>query len=262
LNCRLRVWLWPELSVNGNVAPVKLKPEPVKTAELMVTAPVPAEVRVRSCGVAAVLTCTLPNAKLLELTVNVGTNTGALSCREVVLDTVPAVPVRVAVWEVVTDDTVAVNPAVVAFAGTVTEAGTLTSALLLERVTVNPALGAAAVKFTARATVPAPVMEGPAQDKELKDALTVGFAAFNCSWNHRVTLPPIACRTGVCAVVTDEAVAVKTPVVEPVGTVTVAGTVTAELLLERLNVIAEVAAELRSTVQVSVPVPVKVTVLQ
>jgi hypothetical protein len=158
----------------------------------MVTAPVPAEVRVRSCGAAAVLTCTLPNARLLELTVRVDTSAGALSCSEDVLDTVPAVAVTVAVCEVVTDDTVAVNAALVAFAGTVTEAGTLTAELLLDRVTVSPLLGATAVKFTARATVPDPVMDGPAQDNELRDALTVLGAAFNCSLNHRVTPPPAA----------------------------------------------------------------------
>jgi hypothetical protein len=248
--------------VSGNVAPDILKPEPVKTAELMVTAPVPAEVRVKSCGAAAVLTCTLPKARLLELTVSVGTHTGALSCSEDVLDTVPAVAVTVAVCEVDTDETVAVNAALVAFAATVTEAGTLTAALLLDRATVNPVLGAAAVKLTASATVPDPVMDGPAQDNELRDAVTVFAAAFNCNWNHLVTPPPTACSTGVCAVVTDEAVAVKTAEVEPVATVTLAGNVTAALLLERVNVSGEVAAAFRSTVQESVPAPVKVTVLQ
>lgn len=135
--------------MSGNEAPVILKPEPVKTAELIVTDPVPVEVKVRLCGVAAVLTCTLPNAKLLELTVRVGTvELTAFNCKEEVLDTVPAVAVTVTACEVVTDETVAVNPALVAFAGTVTDAGTLTAELLLDRVTVNPVLGAAAVRFT------------------------------------------------------------------------------------------------------------------
>jgi len=74
--------------------------------------------------------------------------------------------------------------------------------------------------------------------------------------------PPTACSTGVCAVATEEAVAVKTPVVEPFCTVTLAGTFTAVPLLDKLNVRGEVAAELRSTVQTSVPAPVKDTVLQ
>lgn len=247
------------------MAPDTLKPEPVKTAELIVTACVPAEVKVSDCGVAAVLTCTLPKARLLELKVRVGTvAAGGLSCTEVAFDTVPAVPEIVAVCEVVTADTVAENVALVAFAGTVIEAGTLTAALLLDRVTANPALGAAVVKFTATATDPEPVMDEPAQDNELRAALAGGVCvveAFNWSLNHLVTPPPVTCSTGDCAAATAEAVAVKSPVLEPVCTVTLAGTVTAEPLLDRLKVRGEVAAELRSTVQVSVPAPLKVTVL-
>jgi hypothetical protein len=87
-------------------------------------------------------------------------------------------------------------------------------------------------------------------------------AASNSSCHHLVTPPPTAISTGDCAVATAAAVAVKTPVIEPGCTVTVAGTVTAVLLLERLNVSGEVAAELRSTVQASVPAPVMVTLLQ
>lgn len=364
LNCILRVWLWPGLSVSGNVAPDILNPEPVRTAELIVTAWEPTEAKVRSCGVAAVLTCTLPNAKLLELTVRVGV--AAFNCSKAVLDTVPAVAVSVAACEVVTGDTVAVNAVFVAFAGTVIEAGTLTAALLLDRATVNPLLGAAAVKLTVMATVPDPVMGEPGHDSPLRDAVAVpvplkaiaevapadellvtvswpvtapgavgtnctlrvaacpglkvsgkvapdtpkptpvGFtelivrgalpeevkvrdcvgaavftctlpkarpealivsfgcvaAGFSCSRNHLVTPPPTAISTGDCAVATDEAVAVKTPVIEPFCTVTLAGTFTAVLLLDRLNVSGEVAAELRSTVQASVPAPVMVTILQ
>jgi hypothetical protein len=165
-NFTLKVWLWPALNMSGNVAPDILKPVPVKTAELIVTASVPAEVKVRDCGVAAVLTCTLPNARLPELNVSVGTAAGA-----------PA-------------------------------------------------------------------------------------AALSCSWNHLVTPPPAACSTGDCAAATAEAVAVKTPVVEPACTVTLDGTVTAVPLLDKLTVSVEVAAELSSTVQTSVPAPVKLTVLQ
>ena len=71
----------------------------------------------------------------------------------------PACAVNVAVWAVVTDDTVAVNPTLVAPAGTVTEAGTTTAVLLLLTATVNPPDGAAAVRDTVHRSVPAPVIE-------------------------------------------------------------------------------------------------------
>jgi hypothetical protein len=51
-----------------------------------------------------------------------------------------------------------VNPALVAFAGTVTVLGTVTAELLLDRLTLMPPLGAAAVSVTVHASVPDPVM--------------------------------------------------------------------------------------------------------
>jgi hypothetical protein len=53
---------------------------------------------------------------------------------------------------------VAVNPALVAFAGTVTVLGIVTAELLLDRLTLSPPLGAAAVSVTVHASVPDPVM--------------------------------------------------------------------------------------------------------
>ena len=67
----------------------------------------------------------------------------------------PAVPVSVAVVFDVTAATVALNPAVVDPAGTVTEAGTVTDELLLDSVTTAPPAGAAAVSVTVQASVPA-----------------------------------------------------------------------------------------------------------
>lgn len=51
------------------------------------------------------------------------------------------------------------NPALVPPAGTLTEAGTVTAELLLERPTANPPLGAAAFNVTVQLSVPAPVIE-------------------------------------------------------------------------------------------------------
>jgi hypothetical protein len=53
---------------------------------------------------------------------------------------------------------VAVNPALVEFAGTVTVLGTVTAELLLDRFTISPSPCAGAVNVTVHASAPAPVM--------------------------------------------------------------------------------------------------------
>lgn len=84
-----------------------------------------------------------------------------------VLTTPPAEAVRVAVCAVLTAETVAVNPALVAPEGAVTDAGTVTALLLLDRVTTSPPLPAPAVKLTVQASLPAPVKELLAQPRLL-----------------------------------------------------------------------------------------------
>jgi hypothetical protein len=69
---------------------------------------------------------------------------------------------------VVTEDTVAVNPALVAFAATVSVGGTVTAELLLDRFTASPPLGAAAVSVTVQASVPDPVMDPLLQESPLR----------------------------------------------------------------------------------------------
>ena len=61
--------------------------------------------------------------------------------------------------------------ALVAFAATVTEAGTVTEALLLARLTANPPFGAAAVSVTVQAFVPAPVIDPLEQEIALRDGV-------------------------------------------------------------------------------------------
>ena len=125
--------------MTGKVAPDIVKPVPLSVAELMVTGAVPVELNVTG-SVEDVFTVTLPNARLLGLTVNVGT--AAFSCKAKLLETLPALAVRVTACAVVTEDTVAVNPALVALAGTTTVAGTVTAALLLVKAhtkTATPA---------------------------------------------------------------------------------------------------------------------------
>ena len=73
----------------------------------------------------------------------------------------------------VTDVTVAVNPEVVAPAGTVTEDGTVTALLLLARFIAKPPLAAAAFSVTMQLSVPAPVIEPLAQLRLLKSGSPV-----------------------------------------------------------------------------------------
>ena len=136
------------------MAPETVKPLPLTAAALTVTAAVPVEDRVRVCVVAA-FTFTLPKDKLDELTLSVGVPVP--SCRAKVSATLLALAVRVAVWAVVTEETVAVKAAVVEPAATVTEAGTVTDELLLARFTVNPPVAAATFSVTVQLSVPDPV---------------------------------------------------------------------------------------------------------
>ena len=62
------------------------------------------------------------------------------------------------------------NPALVAFAWTVTADGTATAILLLERLILRPPAGAAAVRVTVQASVPDPVMVPLLQESALKAA--------------------------------------------------------------------------------------------
>jgi hypothetical protein len=121
-----------ELRVSGKVAPETEKPDPVSVTELMVTGPVPVEVRVRG-RVVELPTEILPKGRVVALTPSVGTV--ASSAMEYFADALPAVAVSVAVWVVVTAETLAVKLPVAEPAATVTDAGTLTAGSLLIRLT-------------------------------------------------------------------------------------------------------------------------------
>jgi hypothetical protein len=69
-------------------------------------------------------------------------------------DAPPAVAVRVAVWPVVTEATEAVKFTLETPAGTTLAAGIATLALLLERATATPPVGAMAVRRTVQVEVP------------------------------------------------------------------------------------------------------------
>jgi hypothetical protein len=64
-------------------------------------------------------------------------------------------------------------------AGTITVAGTVTAALLLDRLTTRPPLGAAVFSVTVQASVPAPVMDPMLQVKALNAAAAVAASLFS-----------------------------------------------------------------------------------
>jgi hypothetical protein len=92
-----------------------------------------------------------------------------------------------------TDVTVAVNPALVALAGTFTAAGTATATLLLDRFTLRPPLGAAEVRVTMQESVPDPVMDPALQE-----------TAFNAATGELVApIPPVPLRA-ITTLLSDE----------------------------------------------------------
>jgi len=147
---------------------------------LIVSAAVPLEVIVTG-RVEAVFRFTLAKDRLLALKVIEGT--AAFSCNAKLVEALPALAVSVAVWAVLTAETVAENAALVAPAAIVTAAGTDTAELLEERLTVNPPSGAAPFRLTVQLSVPEPVIEELEQESELSVAMPVPLRAM-------VAVPP------------------------------------------------------------------------
>jgi hypothetical protein len=92
---------------------------------------------------------------------------GAESEMETDFSTLPCVAVIVPVWSVFTFDTVAANLTLAAPAGTVTDAGTLIAAMLLDKRTSSPPDGADMFVTTVQVSVPATVISVVAQLKPL-----------------------------------------------------------------------------------------------
>jgi hypothetical protein len=93
--------------------------------------------------------------------------------------------------------------------------------------------------------------------------VSVGVVAFSCKTKVSKRLPELAVNVTACAVETGSTVAVNTVLVAFAGTVTVPGTVTAALLLDRFTLSPpDGAAAFRVTVQESVPELVMDVLLQ
>lgn len=152
----------------GSAPPDHVNPAPVNVAPLIVTGAVPEEVMVNDC-VAGVLTITPPNATVVALMLNA--SIAAFSCRVKLVITLPVLAVIVTACAAATANTVVVNPALVAFAGTITVFCTDTAKLLLDRSTLSPPIGAGAVSVTMHASAPGPAIAALLQF----NAFTVGL---------------------------------------------------------------------------------------
>jgi hypothetical protein len=176
-----------------------------------------------------------------------------------VLDPPPAVAVRVTVCDIEADTTVAVNAPLVDPAATVKLAGTVTFALLLDRATLVPPEGAAALRVTVHATGPAVETLAGLQLR----LLTVGGAGTMLRAKVWDPPPAVAVRVTVCDIEAETTVAVNVPLVDPAATVKLAGTVTLALLLDRATLVPpEEAAALRVTVHATDPAPETLAGLQ
>ena len=159
----------------GKLPPETENPVPEIESELMVTTAVPLEVTVTDFET-AVPTETLPKASEDALRVRAGV--AAFNCRAALCEDEFEVAVRVAVWAVVTEATVAVKAAVEAPAATVTLAGTVTALSLLASVTTWPLVGAAPDRLTEHESEAAPVIEVVPQETALTDG---GVEAVDCA---------------------------------------------------------------------------------
>jgi len=128
-----------------------------------------------------------PLAQLREDRFAVGA--GAASCRVKVFVTPLALAVRVTVCAVLADETVAVKVALLAFAFTSTEAGTVTALLLLDSLTVNSPLPSASFSVTVQLSLPAAAIELWLQLTPLRVAAEAGRQA-----NRAVRSTPVQRR--------------------------------------------------------------------
>jgi hypothetical protein len=244
--------------VTGRLPPEIENPVPEIESELSVKAAVPLEVTVTDL-LTAVPIETFPKA--MELALRVRAGVAAFSCIDIFCEDEFEVAVRVAVWAVVTEDTVAVKVAVEAPEATDTLDGTVTAVSLLDRITPWPPVWAAELRETVQLVVPAPVKELFPQDRAERVGVAVGdevdASPFNLIEVVLATEPCFAVRVTVCVEVTEAMLAEKFTLVAPEGMVVEAGTPIELLLLERSTTKPLLGALLLIiTVQLSVPAPV------
>ena len=133
----------------------------------MSTGQLPTDFKVNVCA-AEVFVARLPKARPVALVLIVDTTACRLKLE--VAETPAAVAVNFAVCEEPTADIAAVNPALLAPDPTVTVAGTLTAALLLDRLTASPPLGAGAFRVTLHGSLTIPLTDALVHEMELRAA--------------------------------------------------------------------------------------------
>jgi hypothetical protein len=164
LNVNVRLSVWPGFRVVGRLVDDTENPVPVTAIVLTVTDAVPLEVRVTVWVVELSIT-TAPKEILVAFTLRIGV--AAFSWSEIDFELLPVVAVRVAVCEVLTAVTAAVNVALDAAAGTVTDAGTVTELLPLARATLIPPVGADPDSVTVQLSDSEPVIDVEPQFRPL-----------------------------------------------------------------------------------------------
>ena len=146
-----------------------------------------------------------------------------------------ALATKVALWVTVTAGALAVNPILVAVAGTVTELGSVTTfpaGSVLIRLTSTPPIGAAAFNVTVHEEEPGPTMDDGVQESPLTPGSVVVAGLI---WRVSALETPLALalRVAECVVVTVVALAVNPTLLAPAGTLMEAGTVATGSLLVR-----------------------------
>ena len=143
------------------------------------------------------------------------------------------------------DPTVAVNPAVVAPAATVTLPGTVAFALSLDSATTSPPPCAAPLSVTVHAEVPGAFTLDGLQDRLLGVTPVVKLTAV-----FTVCAFKVAVMVAVRLLLTVPAVAVNVPLLKPVPIVMLPGTLSTPVLLDKPIVAVLNAALFSVTVQV------------
>src|SRR5580658_10739052 len=187
-----------------------------------------------------------PEFTLVGVQASAETSVGAIRFKVALCEELPKVAVTVPDWLVVIAAAVALKVAEVLFAGTVTDAGTMSAVLLLESPTALPPNGAAWLRVTVQVlAAPEFTLVGVQASAET----SVGAIRFKVALCEE--LPKVAVTVPDWLVVIAAAVALKEVEVLLAGTVTDAGTVSDALLLESPTALPpDGAAWLSVTVQV------------
>ena len=151
----------------------------------------------------------------------------------------------------VTDDTVAVNWALLDPSATVTLPGSVTLALLSASVTAKPPAEAASLSLTVQVEAPGALTLAGVQDTPLRTV-----AAFRFTDAVAVCPLQLAVTVAVWSLLKVPAVAVNVPLLDPVLIVMLEGTLNRPRLLDKATVAKLVAALVSVTVQIAFcPVP-------